>query len=368
MPPVATGPVVRPQHRALLGRLDAILRELRTDPVVRRRLRDEAPGVFAERGFAPGLVPARLPPIRAIDILLTHGQLFGLAPAAPVADPPLELRLLTYGLKPVVLLHGQDAELRAMLAWAEARRFTALLSAHEWDRGVDEGKGGYSNLATNLRRARGSSTAWRSLLVGADEDATMLAWLALAFGWDEMLGRLLGYPVCCAKAFPRRWAQAVASHQGDLVAACIDDSGPGPHDWRVNNLGRYFGVELIQHFPCRFSCAPSRELAARADTALAAWEPQLHARTRAALDAPAIYAEGEGVALLPGAEVDAGGDLISLRYDPARLLISLNDGPLHRALRGASRVSFRPGEREVCIGEHTLPGRLAMFAETSGSA
>jgi hypothetical protein len=368
MASVTTGPLVRPRHRALLMRLDGLLRELRTDPTVRRRLIAEAPLVLAERGFASDTIPARLPPARPGDLLLTHGQLFGLSPAAPLAEPPLELRLLAYGLKPVVLLHGQDDELRATLAWAEARGFTALLSAHEWDRGVDEGKGGYSNLATNLRRARGGASAWRSLLVGADEDATALAWLALALGWDELLGRLLGYPVCCTKSFPRRWAQAVASHQGDLVAACIDDSGPGPHDWRVNNLGRYFGAQLIQHFPCRFGCTASRDLATLAEAALAAWEPDHQASVRTVLEAPVLYAEAEGVAVLPGAEVEAGDAAWHLRYDPAKVLVSLADGALHQALRAASTLTARSGEREVEIGGHTLAARLVWFHEPAATA
>lgn len=364
MASVAPQQRVRPRHRALMMRLDALLRELRTDPTLRRRLQGDAPAVFAERGFSADRIPANLPPARPGDLLLTHRQLFGLSPAAPLADPALELRLLAYGLKPLVLWHGQDDDLRATLAWGEARGFTALLSAHEWDRGVDEGKGGYSNLASNLRRARGSASAWRSLLVGADEDATVLAWLALALGWDELLGRLLGYPVCCTKAFPRRWAKAVASHQGDLVAACIDESGPGPHDWRVNNLGRYFGAELIQHFPCRFGCTASRDLAALAEATLAAWEPETHSRARAVLDAPVLYAEADGVAVLPGAEVEAGDATWRLRYDPDRLLVSQADGSLHRALRVASTLSARPGAREIEIGGSTIAARLVVFAES----
>jgi len=363
MAPIALALAVRPRHRVLLMLLDDLLRQLRADPTLRRRLRGDAPAVFAEHGFVADAVPATLAPARNADVLLTHGQLFGLTPAAPLAEPGLELRLLTYGLKPLVLVHGYDDELRATLGWAEARGYTALLSAHEWDRGVDDGKGGYSNLATNLRRARGSASAWRSLLVGVDEDATALAWIALTLGWDELLGRLLGYPECCTKAFSHRWAQAVASHQGDLVAACIDDSGPGPHDWRVNSLGRYFGAELIQHFPCRFGCAASRHQAALAEATLAAWEPEAHARTRAVLDALVVYAEADGVAVLPGAEVDIGDSIWRVRYEPVRLLVTEPGGALHAALRGATELNSRPDTREIEIGGRTIAGRLVVFTD-----
>ena len=223
----------------MIVRLDAFLREVRVDPSLRRRLRSDAPSAFAERGFATADLPAALPASRNADVLLTHGQLFGVAPAAPLAEPGLELRLLAYGLKPLVLVHGLEAELQATMAWAESRGFTALLAADEWDRGSDDGKGGYSNLATGLRRARAGSGAWRSILVGADEDHVMLGWLALTLGWDEMLGRLLGYPACCATAFARRWKHAVESHQGDVIVASwymYDESG-GP-SWLTAALSK----------------------------------------------------------------------------------------------------------------------------------
>lgn len=358
---------VRPRQRALLLRLDTLLRELRTDPTLRRRLRCEAPAVFAERGFPTEAVPASLPAMRTTDVLLTHGQLFGLAPTAPLDAPGLELRLLAYGLKPVALVHGQDAELRASLAWAEARGYTALLSACEWQRGIDTGKGGYSNLATTPQRASGDAGAWRSLLVGADEAATALAWLALTLGWDELLGRLLGYPACCAKAFPRRWARAAASHQGDLAAVCIDDSGPGPHDWRVSSFGRYLGAELIQHFPCSYGCAASRRLAARADAALVDWEPELRAYTRGLLEAPALYAEADGVALLPGAEVEASEGTWRLRYDPACAVFTNPGGALHAALGSARVLQARPSEREIDVADRTLAARLVVFSEATAA-
>lgn len=347
----------------MIVRLDAFLREFRVDPSLRRRLHSQAPSAFAERGFAEADLPTALPPSRNADVLLTHGQLFGVAPAEPLTEPCLELRLLAYGLKPLVLVHGLKAELQATMAWAESRGFTALLSAHEWDRGTDDGKGGYSNLATGMRSARSGAGVWRSILVGANEDRVILGWIALTLGWDEMLGRLLGYPACCAKAFARRWRRAVESHQGDMVVYCIDDSGAGPHDWRVNNLGRYFGAELIQHFACQFGCQASLAMAHRADAALAAWEPDLHEWTRGVLEAPVVYTELSGVAVLRGAEVVAEGSGQRVRYNADRLLVTEPDGALHAALRGATTVAVLPGRRELAIGDDTVAARLVVFAE-----
>ncbi len=357
--------IVRPRHRDILFRLDSTLRAIRTDPSLRRRLRTDASSALAERGFCSDDVPAALPTPRQADPLITHGQLFGLVAAPRPAESTLELRLLDYGLKPLVLIHGQESELAALVAWAELRGYTALLSADEWDRQTDEGKGGYSNLAMNMRRARAGSGAWRSLLLGVDEDRTLLAWFALAFGWDEMLGRLLGYPACCTAVFAERWKEAAASHQGDVVAACIADSGAGPHDWRVNILGRYFGAEFLQHFPCRFGCASSIALASRTEGALAVWEPALHAWMRSVLAAPVVYTETSGIAILVEGRTHDGATGPEVTYKPGCVMVTEPNGRLDLALRSATLVKHAAPDGMITVAGRQLEGSLVGFADVS---
>jgi hypothetical protein len=356
---------VQPSHRRILLRLDGILREIRTDPPFRRSLRGDPRAALAIRGFDVSDVPKSLPAIRGADPLLTHGQLFGLVRGSRPPELPLELRLLVYGLRPLVLIHGRESELSAWIAWAEARGYTALLSADEWDRHADEGKGGYSNLAVNRRSARAGSGAWRSLLVGVDEDRVILGWLARTLGLDELLGRLLGYPRCCAAAFVKRWGEAVASHQGDVIPACIAASGVGPHDWRANTIGRYFGIEFIQHFPCHFGCDQTVSAAARTEAALSAWEPWFVEQAQTLLAAPALYTERSGVAILPGADVrccEAGNEMT---YDACRALVTEPDGLLDRALRANSSIRELPGGRGFAVGEQPFDGALLWFDRMS---
>jgi hypothetical protein len=358
----ASGWSVRPRHRAILARLDDFLRELRASPSLRRELRTDARRALAARSFCCDDLPETLPSPRQLDPLLTQGQLFGLTRAWACSEPALELRLLAYGAKPMVLIHGQEAELCAALAWAEQRGFTVLLSADEWDRESDAGKGGYSNLATNMRRACAGSGAWRSLLAGADEDRVVLAWLALTFGWDEALGRLLGYPACCTSAFARNWREAVTEHQGDVVAVCIRQSGPGPHDWRVNVLGRYFGAEVIQHFPCHFDCAASLALAEQTRAVLAACEPSLHAWCEEVLNAPVLYTDTSGVAVLRGATVLETPEGARASYDPRQVLVTESYGALDLALRCGRTVEALPSTRELRLGEERMLGSLVVFS------
>lgn len=355
---------VQPSHRRILVRLDGILREIRNDATFRRRLRQEPREALAACGFDVTDVPKQLPAVRAAHPLLTHGQLFGLVKESRPPEVPLELRLLVYGLRPLVMIHGREAELSAFITWAHGRGFTALLSADEWDRHADEGKGGYSNLTVNRRSARPGSGAWRSLLVGVDEDRVILGWLAQTLGLDELLGCLLGYPPCCAAAFGERWDEAVASHQGDVISMCIAASGSGPYDWRTNIVGRYFGVEFIQHFPCRFGCELTVALAARTEAALSAWEPWVVARAQVVLAAPAVYTDNSGVAILPGADVygcETGREII---YDASLMLVTETDGPLARALRSHSTVRQLSGGRLV-VGEQPFEGALLRFDRRS---
>lgn len=356
------GHAVRPAHRRILVRLDTMLRDIRTDPSFRRSLKSDPRAILAGRGFDPTDIPTTLPPVRKADVLLTHGQLFGLARETAAIVAPLELRLLAYGLKPLALVHGRESELAAFLNWAEARSYTALLSPNEWDRIDDEGKGGYSNLTAALRRAGTGSQAWRSLLVGPDEDRVVLAWLALALGWDELLGRLLGYPTCCAAAFVHRWPTAVACHQGDLTPIVMAASGLGPHDARANILGRYFGIELIQHLPCRFDCEATLAEATQVEFCLQAWEPTLAEQARTVLAAPALYTERDGVVILTGAEVrlDEGGLIAT--YDPAATLVTRLGGSLDLALRRSRMVRSSSSSSGFIIGDRAFQGWFTWFA------
>ena len=179
-----------------------------------------------------------------------------------------------------------------------------------------------------------------------------------------MLGRLLGYPDCCASAFARRWKAAATEHQGDVVAACIASSGDGPHDWRVNILGRYFGSELIQHFPCRFDCAQSIALAAQNDRLLASWEPALHASFRGILDAPVLYTDTCGVAILSGATVDGS----SVHYRPEALQVTEPDGALHAALRNTNVLQRDRDGRHLRVAGAAFRGSLVVFAESAAVA
>jgi hypothetical protein len=293
--------------------------------------------------------------------LITEAQLFGFGEPEPGPQAPLELRLLSYGVKPQALLHGSEGDLTGWLAWAERRGLTAILSGYQWRPQQDQGKGGYSNLTGGRQPAEAGSGAWRSLLVSPDEDRAILSWLCLQFGWDRLLGQLLGYPDCCADAFDQRWSAAVSEHQGDLAPLSLAASGPPPFDWRSNIFARYFGAALIQHFPCRFQCPASAIAATRTAWALEQFEPEQFAAFRSLLQAPVLYTETQGVVLFRGARVRERGGELELEYDAESLLSTEPASPLTQTLSQRAAVRWGAGQDHCHIGGRAFDGRLAWF-------
>jgi len=314
-------------------------------------------------GFVGSVAPAHLPVgPRGVDLLVNAAQLFGVGEPQSVA-PPLEARLVAYGLKRAALTQGPESIVTSLLNWAERHNLVAVLSPFEWWPFADTGKGGYCNLGGGRQRARAGTGAWRSLIVAADEEVAILAWLALAYGWDELLGRLLDYPLCCAEAFDRRWDDAVSAHQGDLSIPTLEASGPPPYDWRINILGRYFGLALIEHFPCRYDCVASVALANRHSLALRHYEPELFQQLEETLGSPVVYSEREGVVLLREAKVTtADGETVRVQYDPTLSLLTDDTSDLSRALRRTNELVGAADGKHVEFGLQKFEAHLIWFA------
>lgn len=300
--------------------------------------------------------------LKQLQPLITEAQLFGFGRPVPAElHAPLELRLLSYGVKPLALLHGSERELTGWLSWVERRGLTAILSGYQWKPQQDLGKGGYSNLTGGHQPVEAGSGAWRSLVISADEDRTILGWLCLQFGWDRLLGQLLGYPECCTDAFEQRWPEAVQNHQGDLAPMTLLVSGESPFDWRSNVFARYFGVALIQHFPCQFQCQYSAAIAARAAWALEQYEPEQFATFRSLLQSPLLYTEEQGIVLLRGGRVRERGEELEMDYSAENLLSTEPTSPLVQALNSGRRVRSRARKNSFFIGEQAFDGQLAWF-------
>ncbi|MEO1394457.1 MAG: hypothetical protein AAFV90_16235 [Cyanobacteria bacterium J06634_5] len=282
------------------------------DPVFRRSLRYHPKETLEAAGFPGHLAPEQLP-VRhyTVSVFLDAPTLFGFEAVTSAeltaAQIPIELKLALYGAKPLAMVHGQEDWLNTLAAWARANGLVAMLSPDEFEPCEDENKGGYVNQVTQCYPARAGSGRWRRLLVSRSSQHTMLGWLSLLFGWDHLLGRLFGYPACCAKAFDQRWLTACDRYQGDVASLVLQEQSPeafvGQYGWQANMLGRYFGAEIISHFPCDLNCSATMAVAERLYCTYHHFEPEAASAFQQALVGTYIYSKDQGVFYFPEADL-----------------------------------------------------------------
>jgi hypothetical protein len=283
---------------------------------------------------------------KRLNAVLTRADLEDCARFEPSADysndeeEPFEFRLLAYGAKPAVVSLGTAAFVRH-IGW-KAQQYGYFVLAgpfayqHRWDRG----KGRYSNSMQRLGPGDAAEPGARRALVVARKDSDgALAWLALAFRWDGLLGRTLGYPPCCVAAFLTRWSEAERRFQGDLVPLVIEGSGSGPFSWHTNVLARYFHKSVLQHFPCHFACPASQDMAQAVYSCLYQREPQNAHSFLQVMGSPFIFTNSLGVFAFPGAEVDVNVTEWGMKYDPALMMYSTSDSELSELLRSVDTIA-----------------------------
>jgi hypothetical protein len=245
---------------------------------------------------------------------------------------PFELRLFWYGAKDVVFLLGQTGTLRIFGASAISEGYCAMLTPYQWIPEGESAKGGYSNRMTYAPLTDRRAATRRGLVIARSENDAALAWVSSILGWDSVFGRVLGYPDCCVDSFCKCWPYAQAQHHGDLVPITITASGPGPFDWQINTLGRYFGLCPIQHFPCTFTCKASIELAEKTLCCLRKCEPDVLPRLEELMRAPALYTANSGVFVFPGGEVAVCNGEWGMHYDPKRIISSTRQSAMFHLL------------------------------------
>ena len=365
----------RGERRAILQRLWSFTSAACSDPVFRRELRYSPLSAFARYGLGwEDDLPTRLP-IRHCEICVDFQEavLFGEDSAFPASSwewPNCEGKLLLAGAKPMVLEHGPEREMAVLARNLSRQGIIALLSPYEFLPEGDRAKGGYSNLATNQRPAQPGSGAWRSLVGGRESERVQIAWLCLLFGWDEFLGRLLGYPHCCATAFALLWPEARKQQKGEICNVMLRrSSGPwvGRFGWETNVFGRYLGIEAIQHFPCDWNCPSSVRLARRNQGAIATFWPSDAAGFQK-LSAPVLYTESSGVFLFPGSRVAGEGSAIHMMFDSNGMLATEPDGEVAGWLR-QSGGDVRVQAGQILAGDRSITGWLIDFSgEADGGA
>ena len=345
------------------------------DPVFRRQLRYEPRAAFASTGLNwEDRIPSELP-IRhyEVSVMFEEALLFGPLQQVDATAPgwldSFESKLASVRAKPLLLQHGPESTMSSLASRLRRERMTALLSPYEFIPARDSSKGGYSNLAEGVRPAVAGSGSWRTLVAGWEPERVQLAWLCLLFGWDEFLGYLLGYPECCEKMFARLWPEARKNHQGEVVNLLLRRSSRawvGSFGWETNFFGRYFGLEVTQHFPCNWNCAATVQLSRRNAKILNTFWPE-ESKSLERLRAPVLYTEHSGVFLFPANRVEEHDGRAILNFDPSAIVSTEPDGELMKLLAG-SNGTLTTEEEKIVIGDNSVAGWLLDFGQQPGEA
>jgi hypothetical protein len=164
----------------------------------------------------------------------------------------VELLSVVDGLRPCVLRVAPPEEMDGLRRRLEARGLCVL------SLGVVGASSSYAACCTEVRPGE---PFLDRVVIGSAEDVAALrgAWACQ----DQIaIGRLLGYPPCCAAFFEHVWvkeqfidttwpmARNTAS-RSEVEATVCDVDGPP----QSNILLRWLGVRAVPHLPCRFDCA-----------------------------------------------------------------------------------------------------------------
>src|SRR5574341_124560 len=150
---------------------------------------------------------------------------------------------VVHGIRRAALQPCQPDQLPELSRWAAD---TGLVVLPVERQGI--GGGSYSASATPL--VAGRPWQYRALVTRPEDMTAALS----AWGEDEALGRLLGYPPCCRAFFRRTWGAGQVDTTWDMA----QEGTAGPDG--ANILLRWLGVRLVPHLPCSFGCAPSARL------------------------------------------------------------------------------------------------------------
>ncbi len=362
---------MQPERAEILHRLWSFTANACADPVFRRQLRYEARSAFALAGLSwEHRIPPELP-IRHYEVsaMFDEALLFGSCEDAVTDHWPdsFESKLAMVRAKPLLLQHGPETSMAGLAVRLRREGMTALLSPYEFVPACESSKGGYSNLATGVRPAVNGSGLWRTLVAGWEPERVQLAWLCLLFGWDEFLGHLLGYPECCVKTFARLWPEARKIHQGEVVNLLLRHSKRawiGAFGWETNVFGRYFGLDVTQHFPCDWNCAATVQLARRNLRVLKTFWPE-ETRVLERLSVPVLYTEQAGVFLFPGSRAEQDNGHTKMAFDPAAIVSTEPDGELMKLFASSSGTLTSEGDR-IGIGDTPVAGWLLDFSQQAG--
>ena len=173
------------------------------------------------------------------------------------------------------------------------------------------------------------------------------------------LGLLLGYPLCCAEFFAKKFSE----HHTDLTLDMFEASPGYEFPYEMNIAARHMDMALLSHFPHSFFCEPSQEQALKRLELLKENMPKAMVHLNSILKSAVIYTEQEGVHVLIDPKKKIIGKDISIEYK--EVLSTLNN-KLHYALSEQSKITIK-GKASIGVGELVLDKKAIMLFIEKGT-
>jgi len=268
-----------------------------------------------------------------------------------------EILLTLKGIKPAARIMVGEDRLGAAIHFLQEKNIPFVLSPFKVSVVSDPKKRDWSNLAGRYHHFNAEGRGGFMVYLASDGVRAQAVLLLEVLKADYELGLVLGYPECCVEFFEANFGKTQDT-RGDLVSFSLRNTlQPPPYPFYINNLARYFGAQLIYHFPCRYTCQEAIVLGKQYLDLLQKEMPEWAKNCRKLLMCPVVYTDSQGVFLLEESCSRSDG---SLSYNPDRIRATDETTPLFRLLRAADGLNvpnWPDGRMTLTKGDETV-GRI----------
>jgi hypothetical protein len=260
----------------------------------------------------------------------------------------LEFVYAANGLKPCCMARVSPVKLSRLREICRATRLHLQVSDYKVVVKVDTFKADFANRRTTV--SANSPDGAFEVFASQDSMDAQLAKYHRANSHDLNMARLCGYPSCCCDFYRRHVARA-ASENMDFVRYALADTRQ--YDFYTNRAIRYFGVDLLSHFPCSLDCPASRRIGEERFDLLQRLYPDVADRFSRALRSMVIYTENQGVFF--STDYCLKGDTITYRHIQGSMKNDLCD-----SLKAANVMTVHSYDKLV-IGGRVLDGPVGLL-------
>lgn len=167
---------------------------------------------------------------------------------------------------------------------------------------TDANKGNYANTGTFVE-TNSAMEGKLYIYISKKREYALLAKMYEAISNDLSFGRLLGYPECCCQFFVKHKFKQ-ANKQYDFILPAVRFFKPFPF---YNNYAiRYFGITLINHFPCSLDYQKSAEQGRIRLKIIKKYSQQIADEFERELKSLVIYTEDQGMFYTPDYAMEGG--------------------------------------------------------------